>query len=119
MLKSKLFKDDELLQACALRDPAHITLGAHGDHVSKIHTALLILDGVSVLATELKTKQYGKSTADAILRYKTKRKIINAAYQTAPDNIVGKMTIQSLDDELIKVESSPQIPSNRSRHLFT
>ena len=119
MLNSKLFKDDKLLLACAERDPAHITLGAHGDHVSKIHTALLILDGVSVSAAELKAKQYGESTAEAILHYKVKRKIINTAYQTAPDNIVGKMTVKSLDEEVAKVESDRPTPFNSSRHQFT
>ena len=36
----------------------------------------------------------------AVLNFKKKRGIINRAYQTAPDNIVGKMTIWSLDEEI-------------------
>jgi hypothetical protein len=39
------------------------------------------------------------------LAYKTKRKIVNRAYQSQADNIVGKMTIRSLDDELLKLEA--------------
>jgi len=46
-------------------------------------------------------RAYGKSTATAVLNFKTKRGIINHAYQTAPDNIVGKMTIRSLDESLL------------------
>ena len=36
----------------------------------------------------------------AVFNFKKKRGIINRAYQTAPDNIVGKMTIRSLDEEI-------------------
>jgi hypothetical protein len=72
-----------------------------GDHVSKIHTALFILDEVSVSAEELATTRYGPSTAAAVLAFKRKRKIINWSYQTQADNIVGKMTIAAMDKELI------------------
>ncbi len=35
-LQSKLFKGNPKLEACLLYDPAHVTEGAVGDHVSKI-----------------------------------------------------------------------------------
>jgi hypothetical protein len=43
---------------------------------------------------------YGPGTATAVLAYKTARGIINPAFQAQPDNIVGKMTIRRMDDEL-------------------
>ena len=41
-----------------------------------------------------------------MLAYKRKRNIINRAYQTQVDNVVGKMTIASLDAEMLTKESS-------------
>lgn len=37
-------------------------------------------------------------------QFKTKRKIINRSYQNQEDNIVGKMTIKAIDDELVKAD---------------
>ena len=39
-----------------------------------------------------------------MLAYKAARGIINRAYQTVPDNIVGKMTITSLDNDMVPLE---------------
>jgi hypothetical protein len=47
---------------------------------------------------------YGKATAAAVLTYKRKRNIINRQYQSTPDNIVGKMTINSLDKEVMAIQ---------------
>jgi hypothetical protein len=97
-----------------VQDSAHITVGASGDHVSKIHTALLILDGVSVAADELKTRTYGASTAGAVLAFKRRRHIINTSYQTQADNIVGKMTIAAMDREVLSRErAGPPRPDPR------
>ena len=116
-LRSKLFAGDAKLQACLTSDAAHLTVGTQGDHVSKVHTALFLVDGVSVDASELRARLYGKSTAAAVLAYKTKRKIINRAYETKADNIVGKMTIASLDDEVVrkevKISDFPLAPQTR------
>ena len=100
-LSSRLFKGDRALEACLIQDSAHLTTGSAGDHVSKIHTALLVLDNVSVAVDELRMKNYGPSTAAAVLVFKTRRKIINTSYQTTPDNIVGKMTIAVMDREMV------------------
>ena len=43
-LHSKLFSNDRSLEACLMHDSAHITLGATGDHVGKVQTALHLLD---------------------------------------------------------------------------
>ena len=103
-LQSRLFDGDPALESCLVQDSAHITVGASGDHVSKIHTALLILDGVSVAPEELRTQLYGASTAAAVLTFKQRRHIINTSYQTQADNIVGKMTIAAMDGELVPKE---------------
>jgi hypothetical protein len=84
--------------------------GAKGPHVSKIHTALWALDRLDVAAEELKACHYGKSTCAAVLAFKTKRNIINYAYETAVDPIVGKMTIAALDREMVYYEIVRPIP---------
>lgn len=112
----KLFRGDPKLEACLTQDSAHLTTGAKGDHVSKIHTALFVLDGVSAAAQELRAQAYGSSTAAAVLRYKQRRKIINFSYQTQADNIVGKMTIAQMDREMKLAEvlyPAPINPLNR------
>jgi peptidoglycan hydrolase-like protein with peptidoglycan-binding domain len=113
-LRSKLFRGDMKCEACLNQDPAHITPGSRGDHVSKIHTALFAIDAYSVDARELRDGLYGPSTARSVLAYKQKRNIINRAYQTKADDIVGKMTIASLDAEMVRVESqvAPTVDAN-------
>jgi hypothetical protein len=109
-LQSKLFRGDPKLEAAAVSDPAHIMLGASGQHVHKIQMALVLLDGVAISADEVQRTFYGTSTADAVLGYKRKRKIINPAYQTQADNIVGKMTMARLDREILQREIAPHAP---------
>lgn len=120
-LISKLFSSDSRLQACLVSDPAHLTKGTIGDHVSKIHTALLILDDAQVASSELQSKTYGTSTAAAVLAYKTKRSIINFTYQSRADDIVGKMTIARMDAEMAAVEAKPAalVRTRTSRPHFT
>jgi len=118
-LISRLFAGDEKLQACAVQDPAHLLVGTRGDHVSKVHTALLILDKTQVDPVELKTKLYGPTTEKAVLAFKTKRQVINKAYQSKPDAIVGKMTIARMDQELCQSEQRGEQPVDRHSHLFT
>jgi hypothetical protein len=111
-LVSKLFRGDSKLQACLVNHAAHVTQGAQGDHVGKIQTALFILDGSIIDNGELAANKYGPSTADAVLAYKTKRRIINLSYQTRPDNIVGKMTIAALDKEMFQLEMAAADPNS-------
>jgi hypothetical protein len=103
-LVSKFFRGDSKLEACLVNDAAHVTQGASGEHVYKIQTALFVLDGAKIENKELIAKLYGPSTAAAVLSYKRKRNIINYSYQTQADNIVGKMTINSLDKEIYQYE---------------
>jgi hypothetical protein len=107
-LSSQLFRGDPALEAAADDDAAHIVQGARGPHVVKIQTALNTLDDAKLNPDGA----YGPATANAVLRYKTKRNIVNRSYQTSPDNIVGKMTIAALDAEMLQQESIPIIPIN-------
>jgi hypothetical protein len=99
-LRSYIFAGDAQLNAALVRDNAHVVPGAVGDHVLKIQMALEVLDNATIPENEKSSKTYGSDTAAAVLAYKTARGIINPAYQTKPDNVVGKMTIRRMDDEL-------------------
>src|SRR5580765_2815618 len=103
-LKSVSLRGDSKLEAAATTPNAHILKPAAGDHVSKIQRAVLQLDAATIDREELSTATYGDSTADAVLAYKTKREIINKAYQPEADNITGVMTMASLDKELLGKE---------------
>src|SRR5262249_5845654 len=102
-LSSQLFQGDAALEAAANIDSAHITRGARGPHVEKIQTALNILDNAGLAVDGA----YGPATANAVLNYKTKRNIINPSYQRSADNIVGKMTMAKLDEEMRAYETKP------------
>ena len=108
-LKSKLFQGDKALEACLVKDSAHLTEGTRGPHVFKVQRALVALDGALIKGDEVEAQRYGPSTAKAVLAYKRKRKIINPTYQKAADNIVGKMTIAAMDKEMATSEKSPPL----------
>jgi hypothetical protein len=99
-----LFYGDRALEDCLVHDSAHVTTGAVGGHVTKIHSALVLLDNSTIDITELREGRYGPSTAAAVLAFKRKRQIINYSYQTKADNIVGKMTIAAMDREVLALE---------------
>jgi hypothetical protein len=82
-------------------------LGGKGKHVAKIQGVVIVLDGATIVDSEIDSEFYGPSTAAAVLAYKRRRRIINASYQTQADDIVGKMTIKALDDELMSRQVSP------------
>jgi len=106
-LKSDTLAKDERLEACLVDDSAHLTLGVQGDFVAKVQAVLIFLDELTIDEKELESLTYGKSTAAAVLAFKKKRKIINRSYQQHEDDIVGKMTIKALDDELAIAENAP------------
>ena len=112
-LLSELLKNDTRLEDCLNKPLAHIkfkTPPEVGPHVEKIHQALATLnpDGPEIPDSETLTSTYGRKTADAVKAYKSRpgKQIINAAYQHAPDDIVGQMTIKRMDDELRSVDLS-------------
>lgn len=109
-LQSKLFHGDPNLEAAAVADSAHITLGCSGPYVNKIQAALIVIDGADISPDETQRRSYGPSTASSVLAYKQERNIINRSYETQADNIVGKMTMASLDAEMLKQEALPRAP---------
>ena len=110
-LRSKLFHGDPKLEAAAVSDPAHVLPGATGQHVGKIQLALILLDAAVIADGELDSLTSGDSTARAVLAFKRKRNIVNRSYQTHADNIVGKMTMASLDGEMVKKEPLASEPT--------
>lgn len=99
-LTSTWFANNARCQQCALVDAQHIQRGDAGLHVFLVQHALLMLDASAIAGTELDAWSYGPSTAAAVLRYKQARDIVNRTYQKQADDIVGKMTIASLDAEM-------------------
>jgi len=94
------------LEGCLLNDPQHVTPGNSGEHVRLIQIALgkllptfLVIDG-----------KYGPNTAAAVVDYKNQRGILRKG-QLSADNIVGKQTIKSLDDEMVEQEKLQRLPS--------
>jgi hypothetical protein len=103
-LVSKLFRANKRLQDCLTSDSAHVTPGSRGQHVALIQYAVLALESGEISGVEIQGQTYGPTTARTVLAYKTRRKIINKAYQQAPDNIVGRMTIAALDFDMVLAE---------------
>jgi hypothetical protein len=115
MLTCALFSGDRQLQACAISHAAHVKLGARGTHVSRVHVALTLLGHGPIDPGEWREGCFGASTAAAVLAYKRSRAIVNRAYQQQPDEIVGVMTICSLDTELSGLmRAGPPGPSLRA-----
>lgn len=112
-LNSLLFAGDPRLEKCLISDPAHVQLGDAGEFVTLIQDALRAIDQLEIDPAEIEQKRYGRSTAAAVLAYKRKRGIINRSYQSAADNIVGKMTIKSLDDDMLRLQGQG---SSNTRH---
>jgi peptidoglycan hydrolase-like protein with peptidoglycan-binding domain len=104
-LRSRLFAGDPLLEACAVRDSAHLTPGTRGTHVGKVQYSLDVIDRLKIARQELIGQVYGPSTAQAVLSFKSRRSIINRAYQSTADNIVGRMTIAALDAEMLQKQN--------------
>ncbi|QOZ09359.1 hypothetical protein XH96_18830 [Bradyrhizobium sp. CCBAU 51765] len=108
-LVSKQFKDNQKLQRCLLSPADHVLPGSRGEHVGLIQEALTKLGMGVIGASEISTELYGQSTQQAVLRYKgPPRNIINTDYQRTPDNIVGQMTIDRLDADMVEFEKVPE-----------
>ena len=111
LLVCKLFTEPQEvpeLERCLVSDPDHITQGSQGDHVTKIQIALNRLSkGPGRENFNLKEDGiYGPKTAAAVKAYKNapQRRILQS-FQTTADDIVGKRTIKSLDDEMDILEN--------------
>lgn len=111
LLQSNLFtkKPNTALQNCLNDNSQHITLtkNSTGEHVELIQTALFRIKdndpSLGIPAFEV-NGTYDTATANAILKYKEKRDIVNRSYQNQADNKVGKMTLGRLDQEMLLLE---------------
>jgi len=99
-LRSRLLGDDARLRAAAVSSSSHVQQPDRGPHVDKIQVALNRLDEAKLVVDGV----FGSATAAAVLAFKRKRNIVNRDYQTAPDAIVGQMTIAALDAEMVLAE---------------
>ncbi|MBS0528959.1 MAG: hypothetical protein JSS22_06175 [Proteobacteria bacterium] len=104
MLSSELFRDCSALQDCAVKDSAHVTPGSRGDSVARIQRALVAIDAAAIDESEISQRLYGNTTAAAVLAYKRARDIVNRTYELTADNIVGKMTIVRLDNDMLELQ---------------
>lgn len=112
-LRCRLFRGNAALEACLVKDSAHVTPGTVGEHVQLIQRALVYLDVLGakfIKGDEYRNGEYGTTTSAAVLSFKQRRRIINFTYQTKADNIVGKMTIRRLDDEMATIQDRPTLP---------
>lgn len=105
VLQSEYFKGSERLQNTANYDPQHVIVGEHGDHVRRIHKALVKLGYMQANDPDCLSGQYLENTAKAVGRYKTDKNILN--YANRIDEIVGIKTIRSLDEQLTKKPEDP------------
>ena len=94
------------LEGCLVDDAQHVAPGSTGEHIRLIQIALAKLLPIFLVADG----KYGPNTAAAVLKYKTERAILRVG-QLFPDNIVGKKTIKSLDDEMVEQEADSRLPS--------
>ena len=96
----------QALEKCLQSNAGHITIGASGCHVQHIQLALKCLAptaAANISRGEIAARTYGKTTAAAVLSYKTTHGIVNPTYQSAPDSIVGKITIFHIDASLAAI----------------
>jgi hypothetical protein len=71
---------------------------------------LRAIDSADIEDSEISAGRYGPSTAAAVLSYKRRRDIVNRKMQTTADAIVGKMTIERLDAEVLAREGQRNPP---------
>lgn len=99
-------KRNARLEQCLVSDPAHVTPGSQGDHVSLIQQSLNKLRDLpgGEDFRLMVSGRYDPETSAAVLEFKTKRNIVAPQRQNKADNVVGKMTIAALDEEMLALE---------------
>ena len=82
-LRSVQFRNNARLQSALITDSSHVTQGSQGEHVRLIQQVLVRLGERLITGREYAEALYGPTTAAAVLRFKTQRRIINSSYQDA------------------------------------
>lgn len=118
-LVSKLFSGDNNLQACLVKDQAHLTPGSNGKSVELVQAALIRLRFMEPSEALAEAGTYGTNTASAVLRYKQVFNVVNPAYQNKADNVVGRMTIGLLDAHMCALEAlgHKALPASRDNNV--
>jgi len=99
------------LSDCLNFDPAHIKPKDKGEHVAVIQDVLEILRqrlpdlGLLQIKND-KRGEYGEDTAKAVKKYKEINNIVRTGQ--ALDNIVGRMTITQMDNDLVNAPGPPK-----------
>lgn len=116
-LKSNMFTHAptavfQRLENCANGVPnepvSHFTVGQQGEHIQLVQLALsIIAEQIPELGVGLVTVNgnYDAAFASAVARYKQARHIFNFANQI--DNIIGRKTIASLDQDIANLQDGP------------
>jgi hypothetical protein len=118
-LRSRLFADNPALQACLVNDASHVMPGSKGEHVARVQAALVRLRYLTPDSAVRERAVYGPKTADAVLAYKREFNVVNRRYQSQADNIVGRMTIASLDHAIWVLDGAdgpPRLPGHTVPH---
>lgn len=112
---------DQRLEDCALIPAGHFMgpveaarVGRkpdRGPHITRIQQALVqVLKGAQVPKSERDSQDFGAATEELVRFFKKDRDIVNRPSQTAPDRIVGQMTIKQLDREMASLELGLDLP---------
>lgn len=101
------------LNACLASDPSHIKRDDTGDHVKAIQDALGIIrqrrPELGLPSITDTPGEFKASTAEAVKRYKDKNAIIRPGQPL--DDVVGRMTITQIDNDLLRpVKPNPDPP---------
>lgn len=100
------------LTNCLNLDSAHIRPGDKGDHVAAIQDALTALrqrlPDLGLLEIKDKRGEYGDDTRNAVKKYKEINNIVRKGQPL--DNIVGRMTITQMDNDLVNGPPPPEPP---------
>ena len=99
------------LNACLASDPQHIAPGQRGNHVKAVQDALETLrqrmPNLGLVKITDPPGTYGQSTAAEVKKYKRINHIVRTGQPL--DDIVGRMTISQIDNDLLR-GSNPTPP---------
>lgn len=100
------------LSACLASDPQHIAPGQRGDHVKALQSALEIIrkrrPEIGLMPITDPDGNYGASTRAIVRKYKEFHHIVRTGQSL--DDIIGRMTISQIDNDLARPGPRPVPP---------